>query len=381
MAGVGQLAASRQILVVVGPGGVGKTTLAASLAARTVVEIGGSVLVLTVDPARRLASALGLSRFGNETVEVPTELFTRAGVRPRGSLHVAMLDTKAAWDGLIHRHAPDEQTEQAILANPLYRNIASTFVASHDYVAMEELYELHRLGRYDLIVVDTPPARRAIDFLEAPSRMVEFFGSPLLAWLTMPGRSRSSGFAQRPFHLVANRLIGSTFLADIAEFFLLFQSMYEGFVDRSDAVSAVFGERLAGFVVVSTLEREPVVEAEFLCDELERRELEIGAVVANRVLPEGLRDDAAASAARRLAAAPESVVDRLGNQGLDHLGLVLAELADNYLRYRSVAAEEVALSERLAARAGAWATVPLRASGVSDLAGLLEIGRHLWVGL
>ena len=137
--------------------------------------------MLTVDPARRLATALGLEQFGNVETRVPDELFVDAGVEPRGELWAAMLDTKQSWDDLVRRHAPDAETRDAILANPLYQNITGKFVQSHDYIAMERLYEIHSSGRYDLIVVDTPPTRNAIDFLEAPERMADFFSQPAAA--------------------------------------------------------------------------------------------------------------------------------------------------------------------------------------------------------
>ena len=145
-----------------------------------------------------------------------------------------MLDTKQSWDDLIRRHAPDAQTRDAILANPLYQNLMGRFVQSHDYIAMERLYDIHSSGTYDLIVVDTPPTRNAIDFLEAPARMADFFSSRFLRWLTVPARSRVLNFASRPFYTIADRILGSQFLEDIAEFFLLFQSMYAGFVKRGE---------------------------------------------------------------------------------------------------------------------------------------------------
>ena len=135
-----------------------------------------------------------------------------------------MLDTKQSWDDLVRLHAPDAATRDAILANPLYQNITGKFVQSHDYVAMERLYEIHTSGRYDLIVVDTPPTRNAIDFLDAPDRMADFFSSRLLRWLITPYRSRLVSFASKPFYSVADRILGTQFLEDIAEFFMLFQT-------------------------------------------------------------------------------------------------------------------------------------------------------------
>src|SRR3954471_24983330 len=295
-----QLLAAKEIVISCGSGGVGKTTTAAAAAAMAAVRLGGRVLVLTVDPARRLANALGLEGFGNTETRVPDSAFEAAGVTPRGELWAAMLDTKQSWDNLVSRHAPDKDTARRILENPLYQNISGKFVQSHEYIAMERLYEIHLEGHYDLLVVDTPPTRNALDFLEAPQRMADFFSSRLLRILTVPYRSRLVNMASRPFYQVADRILGSQFLEDIAEFFLLFQSMYEGFVERAKAVTRVLEDRRTTFVVVSPLESAPVREAEFFIRELQARKLHLGAVVLNKVLPEYLLDRKATSSARKL---------------------------------------------------------------------------------
>ena len=168
-----------------------------------------------------------------------------------------MLDTKAGWDELIRRHAPDARVQASVLANPLYQNITSRFVHSHDYLAMERLHELHASGRYDLIIVDTPPSRNALDVLDAPGRMKEFFGSRLLKWLTVPYRSRLFTAASKPFNQVADRVLGSRFLQDIAEFFILFQAMEDGFVAHAREVERLLADPRTTFVVVSTLEAAP----------------------------------------------------------------------------------------------------------------------------
>src|SRR5580658_10501076 len=286
------LLASREIIVACGPGGVGKTTTAAAAAAMAASRLGGKVLVLTVDPARRLADALGLDGIGNTERRVPDEMFLAAGVKPMGELWAAMLDTKESWDSLIRRHAPDERTRDEILSNPLYSQISSRFVQSHDYIAMERLFEIHSEGDYDLIVVDTPPTRNALDFLDAPERMAEFFSSRLLRWLIVPYRSRLVNLASRPFYQVADRILGTQFLADIAEFFILFQTMYDGFIERARAVQRLLADRRTSFIVVSTLETVPLREAEFFAQAITERKLHLGSIVLNKVLPDYLRDPA-----------------------------------------------------------------------------------------
>src|SRR5204863_8687456 len=281
VASLEELFAAKEIVIHCGSGGVGKTTTAAAAAAEAAIHLGGKVLVLTVDPARRLANALGLEQFGNIETRVAPEAFAAANVEPRGELWAAMLDSKQSWDDLIKRHAPDAKTRDAILANPLYQNLMGRFVQSHDYIAMERLYDIHSTGNYDLIVVDTPPTRNAIDFLEAPARMADFFSSRFLRWLTMPARSRVVNFASKPFYQVADRLLGSQFLEDIAEFFLLFQSMYEGFSERATAVKRLLRERRTTFVVVATLEEAPLREAESFLDALVGNGFHPGALVLN----------------------------------------------------------------------------------------------------
>ena len=372
-----QLLAANEVVVTCG---VGKTTSAAALGAMAAAHLGGRVLVLTVDPAKRLANALGLEAFGNVECEVPRSAFTDAGIEPRGRLFAAMLDTKASWDDLVRLHAPDEATLDAILANPLYQNITGKFVQSHDYIAMERLYEIHSSGRYDLIVVDTPPTRDAIDFLEAPDRMAEFFGSRLLRGLTAAARSRVRNYASKPFDAIADRILGSQFLQDIGEFFLLFQTMYEGFVERSRAVSRLLEDHGTTFVVVSTLEPAPAQEAEFFVEALAERKLALGALVFNKVLPTDLFSPEAAKVAERLDRDAGPVAAAVADEVPDteQATRVLEEVAASFLNYRLVASRESEEAARLGVAAEVVATVPYLADDVHDLAGLLAIGRHLW---
>lgn len=379
---VEQLVAAKEIVISCGSGGVGKTTTAAALAAMAATHHGGKVLVLTVDPARRLASALGLERFGNVEVQVPADAFAAAGVEPRGQLYAAMLDTKQSWDDLVRRHAPDSSTRDAILANPLYNNITGKFVQSHDYIAMERLYDIHASGRYDLIVVDTPPTRNAIDFLEAPDRMADFFSSRLLRWLTAPYQSRMFNMASKPFYNVADRILGSQFLEDIAEFFILFQTMNDGFVQRAKAVTNTLAERRTTFVVVSTLEAAPVREAEFFIDALEARHFHLGAIVLNKVLPDYFCDADASRVAKRLAADHDQVapplVEATGVDDGDQVSRVLREVGESFLNYQVVATRESEQRAELGRVPEVVTAVPYFDNDIYDLSGLLRLGEAAW---
>jgi len=376
------LLASREIIVACGPGGVGKTTTAAAAAAMAAARVGGKVLVLTIDPARRLADALGLEGIGNTERRVPADAFASAGVKPRGALFAAMLDTKESWDALIRHHAPDERTREEILANPLYRNISGRFVQSHDYIAMERLFEIHAEGTYDLIVVDTPPTRNALDFLDAPERMAEFFSSRLLRWLIVPYRSRLVNFASKPFYQVADRILGTQFLADIAEFFILFQTMYDGFIERARAVQRLLADRRTSFIVVSTLETVPLREAEFFAQAITERKLQLGAIVLNKVLPDYLRDPRGAVVAERLRDGAEEIAGAIAPTidvaDTAQVRRVLVEVGQNYLDYQLVAQSEAEKQAELSTAAETLVSVPYFDTDVHDFAGLLRLGAGLW---
>jgi anion-transporting ArsA/GET3 family ATPase len=376
------LLASKEIVVACGPGGVGKTTTAAAAAAMAAAHLGGKVLVLTVDPARRLADALGLEGIGNTERRVPEETFVQAGVKPMGELWAAMLDTKESWDSLIRLHAPDERTRDEILANPLYRDISGRFVQSHDYIAMERLFEIHADGKYDLIVVDTPPTRNALDFLDAPERMAEFFSSRLLRWLIVPYRSRLVNFASKPFYQIADRILGTQFLEDVAQFFILFQSMYDGFVERARAVHRLMADRRTSFIVVSTLEAVPLREAEFFAQSLADRRLHLGAIVLNKVLPDYLRDPRGAVVAEKLRDRADELAEALAPKvrhgDVSQVRRVLTEVGRSYLDYRVVAQREAEQRAELASVPEALVSVPYFDTDVYDLAGLLRLGERLW---
>ena len=381
---IDQLLAAHEIVIACGSGGVGKTTTAAAAAAMAAVRQGGKVLVLTVDPAKRLADALGVGPFGNVATRVPDDAFLGAGVKPRGQLWAAMLDTKQSWDSLVRRHAPDAETAGRILANPLYQNITGRFVQAHDYIAVERLYELHLDGAFDLIVVDTPPTRNALDFLDAPARMADFFSSRLLRLLTVPYKSRLVNMASKPFYQVADRILGTQFLQDIAEFFILLQTMGPGFVERAEAVSRLLHDRRTTFVVVTTLEAAPAREAQFFIEVLGARKFHLGAVVLNKVLPDYLRDVGGASAkvaSRIEARSTETAAELVPVLGCDvpaQLQRVLTEVAENFLRFQLVAQREAEQQADLGRVPEVVVSVPYFDHDIYDLTGLLTLGAMIW---
>jgi anion-transporting ArsA/GET3 family ATPase len=388
-ASLDQLLAAKSIAIFCGPGGVGKTSVAAASAAVAASRLGGKVLVVTVDPARRLADALGLSALGNLERPVPAERLKAAGLEVKdGLLWAAMLDTKQSWDDLVLRHARDEETAYRILENRLYHNITARFVQSHDYIAMERLHEIHAEGGYDLIVVDTPPTRNALDFLEAPERMADFFGSRLLRWLTMPYRvggkrgARMVTMASRPFYQVADRLLGSQFLEDIAEFFLNFQTMYEGFVTRARSVEALLHDRRTTFVVVSTLEAAPLREAEFFISELAARKLHLGAVVLNKTLPDYLLDEAGDAAARALVTDPGPAAEAAAGAAPDldpaAAARVLTTIGESFLNFEVAAKREAELRGELGRLSAPVLRVPAFEEDIHDLSGLARLGECLF---
>jgi anion-transporting ArsA/GET3 family ATPase len=380
-----QLFATKEVVVCCGSGGVGKTSVAAAAALGAASRLGGKTLVLTIDPARRLATALGLDGIGNEAHQVPPDLLKAAGAEPRGELWAAMLDTKQSWDDLVRRHAPDRATAERILENRLYHNLTSRFVQSHDYIAMERLFEIHATGEYDLIVVDTPPTRNAVDFLDAPKRMSEFFGGRLLRWLTLPYRvggkrgARMINFASRPFYQLADRVLGSKFLQDIAEFFLNFQSMYDGFVERAGAVERLLHDRRTTFAVVTTLEAAPLHEAEHFCGVLRDRGFHLGALVLNKTLPDFLLDpDGAATAARFVdqagpIAAALADVNEPALADPARTARVLRTIGESFANFAVVAMREAELRAELARVPDVVVRIPSFEHDISDVESLLAI--------
>ncbi|MCW8139188.1 MAG: ArsA family ATPase [Planctomycetota bacterium] len=291
-----QLLDERKVIICCGSGGVGKTTTSASIALAAALA-GRRAVVCTIDPARRLANSLGLTELGNEVVEVAPERLRAAGVEPKGRLFALMLDTKGTFDRLIERYAKDEDKRRRILQNKFYQQMSSTVVGSSDYMAMEKLYELFEEGRFDLIVLDTPPTKHALDFLQAPKRMTDAFDENMLQVFLKPWAEagmKSLGFLGRALGKLVTKvdeLIGLKFVEDFADFFRAFEGMYEGFRARAGRVDALLREPFTSFVVVTSPQPLPLAEAGFFCDRLRELEMRLDAVVVNRVQPSAVEGD------------------------------------------------------------------------------------------
>ncbi len=366
--------AEREVVVCAGSGGVGKTTISAALGLGMVAEQDKRVLVLTVEPARRLATALGLESVGTEPSAVPRAQLRRAlGAAPRGELVTAMLDQKSTWDRLVQRLAPDRAAAARIMRNPFYQGISDAFVGSHEYMAMEALYELHTAREYDVLIIDTPPSRNALDFLEAPDRLNDFVGARLLSWLAGPTRVgfRAMGFAAGPFMRMADRLLGTEVLADLSSFVRDLQQLYGGVQQRAREVYRLLRAPATGFVVVTTLEPSPFAEAEFFCSKLHEFSMPLRALVVNRVLPDALRTPEAIAAATALAEDPGAAAAISAEIGEKVSADVPKRIAETFSTLSRLAERDSRQVARLA-RLGRVpvARLPLVDHDISDLEGL-----------
>jgi anion-transporting ArsA/GET3 family ATPase len=282
-----ELVEGKRTLIVVGSGGVGKTTTSAALGVQA-ARLGRKVLVLTVDPAKRLATSLGLQELVNEAIEISPELFSQAGLDcGSGSLSAMMLDTKTTFDALINRYA-SPATRGKIMSNPFYEQASTALAGSQEYMAMEKLYEVRETSDFDLIILDTPPTSNALDFLTAPNRLEDFLGSNSIKVLTKGFRSAgklSFGFMRMNRWILKglNKFIGTEPFLRLLEFIESFQEMYEGFKARAHRVREIFRQEDVAFIIVSATERAAMDEAFFFYNELRRYRMPFGSLLVNRV--------------------------------------------------------------------------------------------------
>jgi len=271
-----------KVLVTCGPGGVGKTTCAAALGIAA-ADAGRRVVVMTVDPARRLADALGIDVDAKKS-EPHEVVGVGAG---GGALFALMLDAEATFDRMIVERAGDADKAAKILANPVYRSIAGSLAGAQDYMAVERLHQLHDSGAYDLLIIDTPPSRDAIDLLEAPDRLVRFLGHPIYRALTAPSRSfaRVTNAGTSAFVWIVRRLAGPRLVEDTIEFFRSLSGMEQGLRQRAADVAALLRDDSAAFVLVSSPRAEAIDESVHLANAVVDGDFSLDSVVINLVHP------------------------------------------------------------------------------------------------
>ena len=362
-----EVVAERHVIVCTGSGGVGKTTTAAAIGIEA-ARRGRRTIVLTIDPARRLAQSLGL-----------TYLDTAPhSVRGIDGLDAMMLDMKRTFDEVVERHAGSQDRAERIMANRFYQQMSASLAGTQEYMAMEKLYDLHETGRYDCIVIDTPPTRNALDFLDAPKRLTDFLEGRFLRMFLSPGlaagrfATRAVGLGTGMFMRAASRITGATVLKDIADFFQSIEGMYEGFKERAQGVYRVLQHRASAFVVVSSPEPPALREARYFLRRLARDGMPTAGVVVNRVTvaPPG---QIGMADARLLA---EAAADLDDGDDVERATAGMLRLA---LDARRVAARQ-RLEINAALRGtepGVLVEVPLADSDVHDIDGLRWIAGHL----
>ncbi|MBF5044704.1 ArsA family ATPase [Aggregicoccus sp. 17bor-14] len=281
--------ADKRTLICVGSGGVGKTTVAATLALRAAVD-GRSAIVCTIDPAKRLANSLGVSALGNTQARIPESALRAAGLQPRAALYAMMLDMKQTWDDLITRFAPADKRER-ILSNRFYQSLSGALAGSQEYIAMEKLWELRSGSDFELVVLDTPPTAHALDFLDAPNRVLDFLDNEAAKWLLTPalaaGKLGLSLFNLGGSYVAKTlaRFTGTETLQELSAFMLAISSMNEGFRERARGVRSLLESPQTGFVLVTAPAAERLDEAIHFHKLLRQNRMDLVAIVVNRVHP------------------------------------------------------------------------------------------------
>lgn len=349
------------VVVCAGSGGVGKTTTSASIAIGMAAR-GHKVAVLTIDPAKRLADSLGLAELGTELRQVDSALFEPLGLTLTGELHAAMLDPKRTFDDLILRYAPDTETYENILGNRIYQELSNAIAGSQEYMAMEKLLELHESGEFDLLVLDTPPSRNALEFLDAPKRLARFIDGRALRVFLAPGRFglKIAGRGGSMLFSALTKITGVDLLNDLSEFFANFADMASGFSERAQRVDQLLRSDRATFLLICSPENEPVDEAIFFRRMLREQKLPFCGAIVNKVRPSYYR------AKKQL---PDSIDDELA-----------ARIMENYDRQRLLGARDAENIARLekSLQAEKVIQVPLFSDDIHGVDGLVHMVRKIF---
>jgi anion-transporting ArsA/GET3 family ATPase len=356
----------KRVIVCVGSGGVGKTTVSAALALGLAMR-GGKVAVVTIDPANRLAAALGLDELAGEPHRIDPELFAAQGVRAKGELWAMMLDAKRTFDEIVTRLEPDPERLAGILANPVYRELSTAVAGSQEMSAIAKLYELHSEHEFDTIVLDTPPSRNALDFLNAPTRLLGFLeGRALQVFLAPSGlTARLFGRGTGIVFGIFARVTGIDMFAELSRFFGSLTGVIDGFGEQTRAVAELLRAPQSTFLIVTSPEPEPAREASYLAARLHEAEMARGGLIVNRVHTEGLHGHSTEQVAELLAS-------ELGER-------LAARTAANLADFDVLARRDAATVRRLSGELhdDAPVLIPHLDEDIQDLAGLARIASHL----
>jgi len=371
----------RRILVCVGSGGVGKTTTAATLALAA-ARRGKKTLVLTIDPARRLANSLGLSSLGHEVQEVDRALVHHLAPSKSGELHAMMLDQKQAFDEVVARHARDPAAVQRILANPVYAQISGSLAGAQEYAAMAKLHDFDRAGGYDLIIVDTPPTAHALDFLDAPRKLSEAIDSPAIEWfrkLQGQGGSRWSIVGKTGSFVIKRlaKFVGTKFLEDLSVFFTEFNDILGGFRQRAEETFSLLRQPRVGFLLVASPEPMAVREALAFHERLVSAGMPFVGFVVNKVHKSRPAQTTVTQLEAALAAQPQ--IASLGLSGTTRT-MAAQALLNAHVELETLAAADAEAIAKLRSAGGPNATfveVPLQRDDVHDVERLVALEKFV----
>ena len=361
---VDRLLEGTRVVICGGPGGVGKTTASAAIAAG-MASLGLRVAVVTIDPAKRLADALGLEQLGNEPRLVDPERFAGQGIDMQGELWALMLDSKRTFDSLIERVAPTPQARDEVLNNRIYRELSNAVAGSQEFTAIARLYDLTQDDHWDLLVLDTPPSRNALDFIDAPDRLTGFLQGRAIRMFLRPAGigGRVLGAGTGVVFGLLRRVTGVDLLEDISTFFRAMGGMIDDIARRARHVKALLADPATTFLLITSPERDPVQETIYFHRRLHEQQLPFGGLIVNRLRPEPAEADAGDFAdelgddlARRVAAAAADV------------GALAARDRVNVARLRDELDDPPVV------------TVPQLPGDVHDVEGLAHVCEHLFGG-